>query len=170
MMLLQKLMGGVLWIKCYHSWVLDLWHGSYWFPGHPWATWHLCVSEGNSGGPSTLSKKRWYPDGAQLLQKAFGGTGGTDEREAWGEMRLRTGALEHMILWVLEMLESVLDLIPNMGDITCPSEAVCRGTICKLQRVQPEPSSCVILAINTFGKKWDLKEGSCYFLKKIDMY
>lgn len=28
-------------------------------------------------------------------------------------MRLRPGALGQMILWVLEMLESILDLIPN---------------------------------------------------------
>lgn len=30
----------------------------------------------------TVSKQRWYPTGAQLLQKAFGGTGGMDEIEA----------------------------------------------------------------------------------------
>lgn len=50
------------------------------------------------------------PNWSSALAEPFGGTGGTDEREAGDEMmRLRPGALGQMILWVLEMLESVLD-------------------------------------------------------------
>lgn len=161
-------MGGVLCVKWYHLWVPDPWHGSYWFPGHPWANWHLCFSERNSGGPSTL----WASKGGTQMELSScralwqhwrngweGGVRWDDETQTWGigtDDPLDTRDAGVRPRW-----------IPNPGDITCPSEAVCRGTICKLRSVQPEPSPCVILAINSFGKKRDLKKGTCYFLKRL---
>lgn len=105
-------MGGVLCVKWYHLWAPDSWHGSYWFPGHPLSkSAFLFLRRKLRWSKYTVSKQRWYPTGAQLLQSLLAALEERmDEREAGDEMmRLRPGALGQMILWVLEMLESVLD-------------------------------------------------------------
>lgn len=112
-------------------------------PGSQVTREHLCFSEGNSGGSSTLStSKAGTQPALSSCRSPLAALG--KQMRGTHEMRVRPGARDAGVR---------SRRIPNPGDITCPSEGVCRGTVCKLQHVQPEPSPGVMLAIDSLCKK-----------------